>query len=95
MDASYEGDLLDLGVEKGAVLKSGTWLSFKNRQDLYIVFAGDRRMFNPYGVMLVNPAKHPHVKKAQGEKFIDWLISPEGQEGLSAFLEKRKPAWRE
>ena len=57
----------------------GTWLSFKNRQDLEIVLEGDKRLFNPYGVMLVNPAKHPHVKSAAGMKFIEWITSPEGQ----------------
>lgn len=63
----------------------GTWLSFKNRQDLEIVFSGDRRMFNPYGVMLVNPAKHPHVKQAAGQAFIDWLVSAEGQAAIAAY----------
>jgi len=57
----------------------GTWLSFKNRQDLVIVYSGDPRMFNPYGVMLVNPAKHPNVKVKEGMAFIDWLVGPEGQ----------------
>jgi len=63
----------------------GTWLSFKNRNDLVIVVEGDRKMFNPYGVMLVNPAKHPHVKKADGTAFIDWLVSPEGQGTIAAY----------
>jgi tungstate transport system substrate-binding protein len=63
----------------------GTWLSFKNRADLVIVVEGDRKMFNPYGVMLVNPAKHPHVKKADGMAFIDWLVSPEGQGTIAAY----------
>ena len=46
---------------------------------------GDKRMFNPYGVMLVNPAKHPHVKKEQGQAFIDWLVAPEGQAAIAAY----------
>jgi tungstate transport system substrate-binding protein len=57
----------------------GTWLSFKNRGDLDIVVEGDKRLFNQYGVMLVNPEKHPSVKAEAGQSFIDWLISPEGQ----------------
>jgi tungstate transport system substrate-binding protein len=57
----------------------GTWLAFRNRGELGILVEGDRRMFNPYGVILVNPARHPHVKKAEGLAFIDWLVSPEGQ----------------
>ena len=63
----------------------GTWLSFKNRQGIEIVLAGDKRLFNPYGVMLVNPAKHPHVKKELGMKFIDWITSREGQETIAAY----------
>jgi tungstate transport system substrate-binding protein len=63
----------------------GTWLSFKNRQDLEIVLAGDKRLFNPYGVMLVNPAKYPNVKKEAGMKFIDWITSREGQETIAAY----------
>lgn len=57
----------------------GTWLSFKNRGDLTVLVEGDKRLFNQYGVMLVNPAKHPHVKKDLGQQFVDWLISPRGQ----------------
>jgi tungstate transport system substrate-binding protein len=60
----------------------GTWISFKNRGDLVIVVEGDKRLFNQYGVILVNPAKHPHVKKELGQAFIDWLISPEGQKAI-------------
>ena len=63
----------------------GTWLSFKNRGNLGIVVEGDKRMFNPYGVMLVNPAKHPHVKVAYGQAFIDWLVSKEGQDTIAAY----------
>jgi len=63
----------------------GTWLSFKNRGDLDILVAGDKRLFNQYGVMLVNPEKHPYVKKALGQAFIDWLVSPEGQKAIADY----------
>ncbi|WP_439926059.1 extracellular solute-binding protein [Nitrobacter sp. JJSN] len=63
----------------------GTWLSFKNRGDLEIVVEGDKRLFNQYGVMLVNPAKHPAVKTTLGQQFIDWLISPEGQTAIANY----------
>jgi len=63
----------------------GTWLSFKNRGDLVIVVEGDTRLFNQYGVMLVNPAKHPHVKKELGMQFIEWLTSPAGQAAIAGY----------
>ena len=63
----------------------GTWLSFRNRGNLDIVVQGDTRLFNQYGVMLVNPAKHPHVKKDLGQSFIDWLISAEGQQIIAGY----------
>jgi tungstate transport system substrate-binding protein len=63
----------------------GTWLSFKNRGDHTISVEGDKRLFNQYGVILVNPAKHPHVKKDFGQAFIDWLISPEGQKAIADY----------
>ena len=63
----------------------GTWLSFKNRGELVIAVEGDKRLFNQYGVMLVNPAKHPHVKKDLGQAFIDWLVSPEGQKAIADY----------
>lgn len=63
----------------------GTWLSFKNPGDLAIVVEGDRRLFNQYGVILVNPEKHPTVKKDLGQSFIDWLISAEGQSAIAAY----------
>lgn len=62
-----------------------TWINFKNRGDLEIVVEGDRRLFNQYGVILVNPARHPHVKKADGQAFIDWLIGPEGQKSIADY----------
>jgi tungstate transport system substrate-binding protein len=63
----------------------GTWISFKNKADLVVVVEGDKRLFNQYGVMLVNPAKHPHVKKGLGQKFVDWLVSPEGQKAIADY----------
>src|SRR4029453_5298852 len=63
----------------------GTWLSFKNRGELAIAVQGDKRLFNQYGVMLVNPDKHPNVKKDLGQAFIDWLVSPRGQTAIAAY----------
>ena len=63
----------------------GTWLSFKNRGDLAILVQGDPKLFNQYGVMLVNPAKFPHVKKVQGQEFINWLISKNGQDVIASY----------
>jgi len=63
----------------------GTWLAFKNRGELDILVEGDTRLFNPYGVMLVNPAKHPHVKAADGQAFIDWLVSGRGQKAVADY----------
>jgi tungstate transport system substrate-binding protein len=63
----------------------GTWLSFKNKQNLTILVEGDRRLFNQYGVMLVNPAKHPHVKQDLGRNFIDWLTSARGQKAIADY----------
>lgn len=62
-----------------------TWISFKNRGELEISVEGDRRLFNQYGVMLVNPARHPHVKASEGQAFIDWLVSPEGQKAIADY----------
>jgi tungstate transport system substrate-binding protein len=63
----------------------GTWISFKNRGELDIAVQGDKRLFNQYGVMLVNPAKHPHVKKEPGQAFIDWLVSAAGQNAIADY----------
>jgi len=63
----------------------GTWIHFKNKGDLQILVEGDKRMFNQYGVMLVNPAKHPNVQKDLGQQFIDYLISPEGQKDIANY----------
>jgi len=74
------------GASNAYVLSDrGTWLSFKNKGDLQILVEGDKRLFNQYGVMLVNPAKHPNVKKELGQQFIDWLISPEGQKAIANY----------
>jgi len=73
------------GMNAYALTDRGTWLSFKNRGDLVIAVEGDQRLFNQYGVMLVNPAKHPHVKKAEGQAFVDWVISPEGQKAIAEY----------
>jgi tungstate transport system substrate-binding protein len=73
------------GLNAYALTDRGTWLSFRNRGDLVIVVEGDVKLFNQYGVMLVNPAKHPHVKKDMGQKFIDWVISPAGQSAIAAY----------
>ncbi|WPC65715.1 substrate-binding domain-containing protein [Rhodoferax ferrireducens] len=68
-----------------ALADRGTWLNFKNRGDLKVLVEGDQRLFNQYGVMLVNPAKHPHVKAADGQKFVDWVISPAGQGVIASY----------
>ena len=63
----------------------GTWISFRNRGDSVILIEGDKRLFNQYGVMLVNPARHPHVKVELGNRFINWLVSPEGQKTIAGY----------
>ena len=73
------------GMNAYALTDRGTWLSFKNRGDLVIAVEGDQRLFNQYGVMLVNPAKHPQVKKELGQAFVDWVISTEGQEAIADY----------
>jgi tungstate transport system substrate-binding protein len=73
------------GMNAYALADRGTWLSFKNRGDLAILVEGDTKLFNQYGVMLVNPAKHPHVKKEAAQKFVDWLVSPAGQASIAAY----------
>jgi tungstate transport system substrate-binding protein len=73
------------GMNAYALADRGTWLSFKNRGELVVLVEGDTKLFNQYGVTLVNPAKHPHVKKALGKKFIDWLVSPAGQAAIAAY----------
>jgi len=68
-----------------ALTDRGTWLNFRNRSDLAIVVEGDSRLFNPYGVMVVNPAKHPHVKAALAQIFADWVVSPAGQASIAGY----------
>jgi tungstate transport system substrate-binding protein len=81
------GPALNMAASANAYVLAdrGTWLSFKNRGDLEILVQGDRRLFNQYGVMLVNPAKHPHVKVADGQAFVDWLISADGQKTIADY----------
>ncbi len=81
------GPALNTASAASAYLLSdrGTWLGFKNRGDLAILVEGDQRLFNQYGVMLVNPARHPHVKAAEGQSFIDWLVSDEGQRAIADY----------
>jgi tungstate transport system substrate-binding protein len=81
------GAALNMASASNAYVLSdrGTWLAFQNRGDLAIVVEGDKRLFNQYGVMLVNPAKHPNVKKELGQQFIDWLVSPEGQKLIGGY----------
>jgi len=81
------GATLNAAAGMGAYLLTdrGTWLSFKNKRDLTILSQGDARLMNPYGVTLVNPAKFPHVRRADGQVFIDWLISAEGQSAINAY----------
>ena len=81
------GPALNMASSSNAYLLSdrGTWLSFKNRGDLVIAVEGDNRLFNQYGVMLVNPDKHKHVKKELGQAFVDWLVSPEGQKAIADY----------
>jgi tungstate transport system substrate-binding protein len=73
------------GMDAYALADRGTWLNFKNRGELVVLVEGDRRLFNQYGVILVNPAKHAHVKRELGQKFIDWIVSPRGQAAIAAY----------
>ena len=68
-----------------ALTDRGTWLAFKNRGDLAVLVQGDTKLFNQYGVMVVNPAKHPHVKQADAQKFVDWVTSAPGQATISSY----------
>lgn len=81
------GPALNMAASSNAYLLSdrGTWLSFRNRGDLAILTEGDKRLFNQYGVMLVNPGRHPTVKAREGQAFIDWLISPMGQATIAGY----------
>jgi tungstate transport system substrate-binding protein len=81
------GAALNMASASNAYVLSdrGTWLAFQNRGDLAVQVEGDKRLFNQYGVMLVNPAKHPAVKKEAGQRFIDWLTSPQGQSAIAGY----------
>lgn len=81
------GAALNTAGAMGAYVLSdrGTWLSFKNRGDLDIAVQGDQRLFNQYGIMLVNPAKHPKVKQVDGQAFIDWITGPAGQKAIADY----------
>ena len=81
------GPALNIAASANAYLLTdrGTWISFKNRADLGILVEGDKRLFNQYGVIVVNPAKHPHVKKAQAQAFADWVVSAEGQAAIASY----------
>lgn len=81
------GAALNTAAAMGAYVLAdrGTWISFKNRQGLDIAVEGDKRLFNQYGIMLVNPAKHAHVKAADGQAFIDWITSPIGQAAIAGY----------
>ena len=73
------------GMDAYALADRATWLAFANKRGLKVLVEGDTRLFNPYGVILVNPAKHPHVKAADGRAFIGWVVSDEGQAAIAAF----------
>jgi tungstate transport system substrate-binding protein len=81
------GPALNMASSLGAYVLAdrSTWLSFKNRGDLAVLVEGDNRLFNQYGVMLVNPAKHPQTKVAEGQKFVDWVISISGQKAIASY----------
>ena len=81
------GATLNIGSSMNAYLLSdrGTWLGFRNRGDLALLYSGDARLFNQYGVIVVNPARHPHVKHSAAQTFADWLVSAEGQAAIAAF----------
>ncbi len=73
------------GLDAYILADRGTWLAFKNRLGLALVVEGDARLFNQYGIMLVNPAKHPHVKQELGQAYIDWLLSVDGQAAIASY----------
>lgn len=81
------GPALNIASSSGAYVLAdrGTWLNFKNRADLMVLVEGDNKLFNQYGVMLVNPAKHPHVKVEQAQKFVDWVVSAPGQAAIASY----------
>ncbi len=74
-----------VGMDAYTVTDRGTWISFKNKGDFRILVEGDKDLFNQYGVILVNPKKHPKVKAAEGQAFIDWILSEEGQSAIASY----------
>ena len=87
------GQALNMAAATGAYVLTdrGTWLSFKNRADLQVLVQGDQRLFNQYGVLAVNPAKHPHVKAQDAQKFVDWVLSPAGQSVIAGYRIEGQP----
>ena len=81
------------GMDAYTLTDRGTWVNFGNKGNLAILVEGDRRLFNPYGVILVNPRRHPHVKAADGQTFIDWLLSPDGQGAIAAYRIDGQPVF--
>jgi tungstate transport system substrate-binding protein len=81
------GPALNIAASSGAYVLTdrGTWLGFRNRGDLAVLVAGDKRLFNQYGVMVVNPARHPHVKREAAQAFVDWVVSPAGQSTIAGY----------
>ena len=81
------GPALNIAASTGAYVLTdrGTWLNFRNRGDLVVLVEGDTRLFNQYGVIAVNPAKHPHVKAALAQAFVDWVVSSAGQATIAAY----------
>ena len=74
-----------VGMDAYTLTDRGTWISFKNKDNFQILVEGDANLFNQYGVILVNPQKHPHVKVAEGQAFIDWILSNEGQSAIASY----------
>jgi tungstate transport system substrate-binding protein len=74
-----------VGKHAYALTDRGTWLAFANKDDFKVLVEGDDKLFNQYGVILVNPTKHPNVKAKEGQAFIDWLVSPEGQAAIASY----------
>ena len=87
------GPALNIGASSNAYVLAdrGTWLNFKNRGDLVVLVEGDTRLFNQYGVIVVNPARHPHVKAALAQQFVDWVTSPAGQGTIASYRINGQP----
>ena len=89
------GPALNIAASSGAYVLAdrGTWLNFKNRADLTILVEGDQRLFNQYGVIVVNPARHPHVNVRDAQRFADWLVSPQGQQAIADYQIAGQPVF--